>query len=227
MDIESLKSKEIPGGIKVVIADDEERMAAWTNEAWVSVLQAGSSPTTAEVITATSGDDLFAKALGLLDRPADVVVLDDQYQPNNGGWKPTEEMLSLIAQKRGVALDPIKKPDRGNWSVSGVMPDDLYHPNSTHFAIILRYLGFSGTIIVASGGPPDPEYIEQEIRELNKHLSSFGVQVAGRPINGVVTKPSRDNKSYFATNVGRWGWEYTEVEANDYSNAFKALITAL
>ena len=227
MKLESLKSNEMPVGIKVVMADDEESRAAWTNKAWVSLLQAEPSLGTPEVISATSGDNLLAQAIGLMDRPADVVVLDDNYESNYHGWEPTEGMLSLLAQKRGVAFEPIKKPDRGGWSVSGEMPDDLYFPNSTHFALFLRYLGFSGQIIVASSSPPNPDYIARETHSLNDYIRQFGAQVGEKPITGVVTKPSREDICSYAAKVGKWGWDYKKIKVEEYSEAFQALVSIL
>ncbi|HUD20054.1 MAG TPA: hypothetical protein VMR81_06460 [Patescibacteria group bacterium] len=227
MNFESLKSSEVPGSIRVVIADDEEGSAAWTSQAWSSVLQASPSLAQPEILTAASGDDLMVKALGLMDRAADVVVLDNKYETNWGDWKPTENMLSLIAQKRGVAFEPIKKPDRGNWSVSGVMPDDLYHPNATHFAILLRFMGFSGTIIAISNSPPQTKYIAKEIHSLNDYLQSFGTQVGENPINAVLTKPSRYHECSYATGMDEIGWIYKDIEISDFSEAIKALVNAL
>lgn len=228
MQLEALKSPEMPGGIKVVIADDEERIAAWAVDSWVSILQSTSPIGPAEVYSAKNGNDLLARALGLTERAADVVVLDNRFKENYGSWRPTEEMLSLLAQKQGVPFEPIKPPDRGNSIVSGVMPDDLYHPSALDFSLLLRYLKFTGKIIVASGGPPEGDLIKIVIERLNDHLKQYDLKVGEKPIDGVVTKPSKYNESDYATKITERGWwDYTNVKVEGYEDAFRALISAM
>lgn len=134
-----------------------------------------------------------------------------------------------------VDFAPIKLPDRGNWLVSGVMPDDLYFPSSVNFGLLLRYLGFEGKIVVVSNDPPGPDYILKELGDLNEHLLNFGVSAVDSPINAVMGKPSRyrPNDFDYATRMeddsifGGKRWDWQRIEADNFSVAVGELLQEL
>lgn len=212
-----LRSGEIPFNLKVVVADDEAGVAKRTKIMWEKALQ-DKGGFGFEVSTVTGYEELLQTAL--IGVSPDVVVLDHKYEEDYGSWRPTEEGLERIASAAGLDFAPIKKPDRGGWEVSGEMPDDLYHPNSVHFGLLLRYLGFTGKIVVVSNDPPEPDYVLREFSDLNTYLDKFGITVID-PIDGVLLKPSRyePNKFSYATRYApsflggnRWDWQNVEGE---------------
>ena len=159
----------------------------------------------------------------------DIIVLDDRYKDNYHLWKFDGGQIEALAQKFGVDFNPIRKPDRGRYTVIGEMPDDLEHPSSTHFALLLRYFGYSGKIVVTSGSPPEPEYVERERKALNDYLAKSGTSpVNSTVIDGVATKSFKSHDQYWATGKSQWGgWDYHEIKDASYSQSLNQLIRSV
>lgn len=221
---------ELPQNFGVVVADDEPYWLAQTGAAWDAAIRERGVEGGVSLVNGCQ--DLLEKVL-LGVKPA-VVVLDHKYEQNYRLWKPTEAMVGDIAVRLGVDFGPIKKPDRGGWNMSGVMPDDLYYPNSVNFGLLLRYLGFTGKIAVVSNDPPEPDYILRELGDLNEHLQNFGVSV-NSPIDAVMGKPSRHfpNDFDYATRIkddsifGGKRWDWQRVKAENFSVAVGQLLEEL
>jgi len=214
---------------KVVVADDENRWRQIVGMAWMTAFRERGSEDP-EVSLVNGSAQLLEEVL-TKSKP-DVVVLDHDYkQGDYRSWEITEALVEDMALKLGIDFNPIKKPDRGGWSMSGVMPDDLYYPSSINFGLILRYLGFTGKIVVVSSDPPEADYILRELNELNAHLKNFDMEV-GSPIDAVICKPSKYHpKNFeFATKISddtydkRLRWTYQRIEAENFSVAVGELL---
>lgn len=215
---------ELPQNMRVLVVDDEADIL----DRNMAALREALSPHVGnlEVFSADSAVGLIDAALSQMP---EVVVLDDRYKDNFELWRLEEQQLEALSQKFGVDFNPIRKPDRGGSTMIGIMPDDLYFPNSTNFALLLRYFGYSGKILVTSGSPPDPERIERDRADMNEHLVKLGeAPVNSVIIDGVATKSFRSHDQYWATTKSRWGgWDYHEIKDAPYSQSLNQLIRSV
>lgn len=219
---EQVGTKEIPNSLRIMVVDDENYVLKATKTRIKEVL---GSVSQVEVFSPGGTKDLLEKAL--LERP-DFILLDDDYRYKEDEFRINESDVESVANQFGVNFEPIKKPDRGNATVSGVMPGDLYWPDSINFALLLRFLNYKGKIIICSGAPPETERIQREINRLNEHLEKFGLK-SNWPFDGVVTKPDREGHSEWAIeyrtdeSLGSY-WKFNQSES--FPQAFFELMKA-
>lgn len=210
---------ELPQSMRILLVDDEPDALAKNIAALLQSLS-----TDVDQLEISAGSDISNLIDTALSHQPEIVVLDNHYKQDYQLWKPTEEQLEMLAQKYGVNFAAIKKPDRGGWSIGGAMPDSLYIPNSTNFALLLRYFGFGGKIIVSSGDPPSDKHIERKRVALNDHLAKFSAGQVNQPIiNGVIVKGFRNDHQLWATRPGKNDWDY-HWEEMTYPQALNKLI---
>lgn len=202
---------------KLIVVDDDWRQAASTSNEFSLVIPKNN-------ILAVTGGLVELIRLTAETKPT-VILLDNRYSENRASWQ-LEPAFMALEQISGVPAKPIRKPDRGNMSISGVMPDDLNQPNATHISLILRYSGYSGKIIAVSNDPPTHEYIDHETKALNKHLAEQGLAtISNPPINGKILKNnSFPYKSWAVFSNEGWQDNFEEVS---YSIAITQLLEAL
>jgi len=215
---------ELPQSMRILVVDDEADIL----DRNMAALREALSPHVGDltVFSADSAVGLFDAALSQMP---EIIVLDDRYRDNFELWRLKEPQVEALAQKFGVDFNPIRKPDRGGSTMIGVMPDDLYFPSSTNFALLLRYFGYSGKIVVTSGDPPDPERIEKDRQEMNEHLAKSGTApVNATVINGVATKSFKSHDQNWATGKSKWGgWDYHKIKDAPYSQSLNQLIRSV
>jgi hypothetical protein len=199
---------ELPSGFFTVIADDVVEYADRAEKAVHDGFSSGNI-THGCIHKAKNAMDLFQSALyGKEGQQADVVLLDDRFDDDLNNWKPNESDLLLLAKQSGIDDSAFKKPEHGGRQYAEEMPDNLYCPNSTHFAMLLRIFGYKNNIFVLSTQPPEVNYIEGEVRALTKYAPNSYNPLF--PINGVSTKkPCLGTKMFFTKSVqeGKWNWE--------------------
>ena len=217
---------------KVVLADDEQYWRKIVSGALLVALRERDSREPS--VNQAEGSLQLLEEVFFGTTP-DIVTLDHDYEQGDyNAWKVSEGAIEGVAKNLGVDFNPIKKPDRGRWTVIGEMPDDLYYPNSINFGLILRFLGYGGKIMVVSSDPPEPGYILRELEKLNVHLRTFNVEI-NNPIDAVICKPSRHypNDFKFATEItdqtfdGSLRWKYQRIKAESFSVAVGELLKVL
>lgn len=212
--------KELPQSMRVLVVDDEQSSC----DKNMAALQEALSPHVKD-LSVSSADNAFILLDMALTQMPDMVVLDHDYTENLSNWKLNEMQIEDLAQKFGIKFDSIKKPDRDGWTVHGEMPDDLYFPSATSFALLLRYFGYEGKIVIASSGPPEPVNIERQILSLNNHLQKQGANpVAEKLIEGVILKGFGKDRQMWATQANsRGNWHFSSEEMS-YAQALNQLI---
>lgn len=217
---------------RVVLADDEQY---WRNIVSGALLVALRERDSREPNISLAEGSLQLLQEVFSGATPDIVILDNDYQQGDyKAWRVSEGVVEGVANNLEVDFNPIKKPDRGGWTVIGEMPDDLYNPNSINFGLILRFLGYGGKIIVVSSDPPEPGHILRELEKLNVHLRTFNVEI-NNPIDAVICKPSRHypNDFEFATEItdqtfdGSLRWKYQRIKAESFSVAVGELLKVL
>lgn len=232
MSVDRLRTSEIPELTKVVIASNYSDDAVRIRNAWCELQPSLFHSETQGVLIAGNADDLLLKALGIENgRQAEIVCLDDNYDVypiTYHNWEPTEETLSFIAQKTAVDFEPLKKPDRGRCPLPGEMPDYLYRPNSAHFALLLRYFGFSGKIVVISKEFPELWYIYQEFKNLKEHLGKFGQQIGSKSVDAVLQRRFlTKDECYYASSTYGFGWNHKKISIENPSEAIRTVLESL
>lgn len=176
------ETAEVPHEFLVVVADDEIDVAERTKLS-LERLWRDNHQNDQAVKIASDAMDIFRLALtGNAGRPADAVVLDDAYI--SGGdtiWRPKPDDIIALAKSSGVNFSVFEKPI------------ELFcmRSNSTHFALILRALGFQGKILVVSSSPPWPSEIRDSLDQIRKVVPSFSEKL---PIDGVSYKRDNDGQ---------------------------------
>lgn len=176
-DIVFPERKELtPVDYFIVIADDRPMQAKQTEVNAVEMFPDGNS--VERIRKAADARDLFLLATqGNAGRPADVVLLDDDYSYQQQEW---------VISNDGYFEQ---------------IPPFLYGPaDSISFALALRAVGYSGKIVVVSNSPPDAEIIESRTQKYNRRSPDKPLEF---PIDGCVLK----NQKIFAksrTDTGGW-----------------------
>lgn len=225
--VTSPELKKIPNIFSTLIVDDEPKFAAYTEAALQTALEP-TSFSSAFIHTAKNVMDMFQKAFtGTNGNQMDVVLLDHKYVENYKLWKPEYKQLLQFAQQAGVDFTHYKIPDRGGSHWGGIMPEDLYSSNSVHFAMLLRIMGFDGSIFAVSHEPPEPEYIIREVANLAAVVPAYDPVF---PINGTAQKDNlgraRYGVSYGRLHQGELSWKYGYFEKGLQADAMRGLFTA-
>jgi hypothetical protein len=212
--------RELPSGFFTVIADDVVENADRAEKAVHDGFSSGNI-VHGDIHKAQNPMDLLQSALfGNKGQQADVVLLDDRFDDDLDSWISNENDLLLLAKQSGIDNSIFKKPEHGSRQYSEEMPDNLYLPNSTHFAMLLRIFGYKNNIFVVSSQPPDVNYIESEVKALAKFAPNKYNQIF--PINGFSTKSPCLGKMFFANSIFEDRWDSAFIQG-DLSQSLQKL----
>lgn len=205
------ESAEIPYGFLVVIADDYKGDRENTRRVVEEAL--GLTDQSSGVIAAESAIEFFNTALrGKQGGQADVALVDHDYSydnPHRPKWRPEPDEIVRLAKTIGIDFSrstPVKKQRRDGtiyYAVEGMQ--GFYYPDSINYSLILRALGFEGSIFVVSSDPPPASLFIKPADRIRKAVLTF---YPGSPINGMISKNTFDCGSLAystaVTEPGRW-----------------------
>ena len=215
--------KKLPNDFFTVIADDRIEQAHSTQTAIMEAFAAGEISHGGVHIVQSATELMTVSLSGKSGDQADVVLLDDEYNKNYQDWRQEYDFLVQLASQASVDFSHFKIPDRGGYTVIGKMPDDLYHPSSTNFAIVLRILGFKNNIFVVSSAPPDPEEIVGEQARLAE-FTPFYKPIF--PVNGVSTKkPDFFNEIRYSREIKKGYWNNQKIKST-LTQSLRMLLTS-
>lgn len=141
---------------------------------------------------------------------ADVAFLDDNYGSDAKRWHPEPEKIIHLAQTLGIDFarftpEKVQRRDRSfYYRLEGM--DNFYYAGSVNYSLILRALGFMGSIFVVSSDPPPARQFMEAAEKIRTAIPTFYPE---SPINGMIHKEtfSGMNSLIYATEArtdGSW-----------------------
>lgn len=203
------------------VGGEDEQVSVVTAERYMrqTIVVADDTPTWRRRFQTVLGDDtavdavvhspdsafgLFNLTLGLRGNAAvpDLVVLDFDYTADLGSWLLDPILLRGIASMRGVDLNPLQNK-LGHLTNSE-------HIDGLHLAILLRYLGYGGNMIIASQVPPDVILVQKQMSLIRREFAKFAVALPSTIIQGIVPKSPITGKNWYCR-VQYGGGAYVQV----------------
>lgn len=208
------ESAEIPLDYLVVIADDMPNVAKATEEAVKAVFADASTAQRGTAIVRDFQDLLVRSLFGKGGGHADVLLLDHNYDYDlYGSWPARQDVISKVAKAHHMDIPGIDH-----------LPDYLLgSADSVKFAHILRAMGYSGSIFVASSVPPYGEGISAITSRFTRDIP--GIQLRQPVINGFTDKTVEGSSIAYANSFNaRGGWDRQYIEGGHLRDTLQVLL---